>query len=118
MNDDKELMDVFFKEAHGLLDEMRSELTSLIEEPDTANLDNLFRCAHTLKGSSGSVGFDKVHEISLLLQDIFKSAKDGRLEIRTDIIPLLSRGVEACQKLLNGEEEEGIGELLKKLENI
>jgi two-component system chemotaxis sensor kinase CheA len=118
MNDDKELMDFFFKEAHDLLDEMRRELTSLCEEPNTANLGNLFRCAHTLKGSSGSVGFDKVHEISLLLQDISKSAKDGKLEISADIIPLLFQGVEACQKLLNEEEVEGIGELLKKLENI
>jgi two-component system chemotaxis sensor kinase CheA len=118
MNDDKELMDVFFKEAHGLLDEMRRELTSLSEEPNTANLDNLFRCAHTLKGSSGSVGFGKVYEISLLLQDIFKSAKNGRLEISADIIPLLSRGVEACQKLLNGEEVQGIGELTQQLNRI
>jgi two-component system chemotaxis sensor kinase CheA len=118
MNDDQELMDVFFKEAHDLIDEMRRELTSLNKETNTANLANLFRCAHTLKGSSGSVGFEKVHEISLLLQDIFKSAKDGKLGISADSIPLLFQGVEACHKLLNGEEVEGIEELLKKLEKI
>jgi len=118
MQDEQELMDVFLKEAHDLIDEMRRELALLNKEPGIVNLDNLYRCAHTLKGSSGSVGFDKVHEISLLLQDTFKSAKDGKLEISAEIIPLLSRAVDACQKLLGGGEVEGIGELMDQLEKI
>lgn len=118
MSDDQELMDVFFKEAHDLIDEMRRELTSLSEEPNPANLGNLFRCAHTLKSSSGVVGFDNLHELALALERIFKGAKDEKCEINSKLISLFSEGIEACQKLLDGEEVEGIGELLQQLNRI
>jgi len=115
MDADQELMDVFFKEAHDLIDEMRRELASLSEELDTANLDNLFRCAHTLKSSSGIVGFDNLHELALALERTTKAVKDEKCEINSKLISLLSEGIEVCQRLLNGEEVEGIGELVEGL---
>jgi two-component system chemotaxis sensor kinase CheA len=118
MNDDQELMDVFFKEAHDLIDEMRRELTSLNKETNTANLANLFRCAHTLKGSSGIVGFNDLHELALALERIFKGAKDEKCEINPELISLLSKGIEVCQTLLDEREAEGIGELLEQLNRI
>ena len=118
MDDDQELMDVFFKEAHGLIDEMRRELTSLSEEPNTANLGNLFRCAHTLKGSSGMVGLNHLHELALALERTTKVVKDENCEINPELISLLLEGIEACQTLLDEKEVEGIGELLEQLNRI
>jgi two-component system chemotaxis sensor kinase CheA len=118
MNDDQELMDVFFKEAHDLIDEMRRELASLSEEPNTANLGNLFRCAHTLKGSSGIVGLNNLHELALALERITKAVKDENCEINPELISLLLEGIEACQALLDGEEVEGYNELMKELGKI
>jgi chemotaxis protein histidine kinase CheA len=115
MDDDQELMDVFFKEAHDLLDEMRRELTSLSEEQNTANLCNLFRCAHTLKSSSGIVGLDNLHELALALERTTKTVKDEKCEINPVIISLFSEGIEACQRLLNGEEVQGYNELIEEL---
>jgi two-component system chemotaxis sensor kinase CheA len=118
MGDDKELMDVFLEEAYRLIHEMRRELSSLSVKLNPANLANLFRYAHTLKGSSDSVGFSRLSEIAILLQEIFRAAKDAKLKIDADIIPLLSQGVEACQALLNGEETEEFDELLEQLEQL
>jgi len=118
MDDDQELMDVFFKEAHDLIDEMRRELASLSEEPNPANLANLFRCAHTLKGSSDVVGFGNLHELALALEKFFKGAKDEKCGINPELISLLSEGIEVCQRLLNGEEVEGYNELVEGLGKI
>jgi two-component system chemotaxis sensor kinase CheA len=118
MNDDKELMDVFFKEAHDLIDEMRRELASLSEERNPTNLGNLFRCAHTLKGSSGIVGLNNLHELALALERIAKAMKDGKCEINAELIPLLSEAIEACQALLDEQEVEGYNELMKELGKI
>jgi len=118
MNDDQELMDVFFKEAHDLIDEMRRELTSLSEEPNSTNLGNLFRCAHTLKSSSGVVGFNNLHELALALERTTKAVKDEKCEINPELISLLSKGIEVCQTLLDEREAEGIGELLEQLNRI
>jgi chemotaxis protein histidine kinase CheA len=112
MDADQELMDVFFKEAHGLIDEMRRDLGSLSEERNPTNLGNLFRCAHTLKGSSGIVGFDNLHELALSLERTTKAVEDENCEINPELISLLLEGIEACQTLLDGGEVEGIGELI------
>jgi two-component system chemotaxis sensor kinase CheA len=116
MNDDQELMDVFFKEAHDLLDEMRRELTSLSEEPNTANLGNLFRCAHTLKSSSGIVGFNNLHELALILERVTKAVKDEKCEINPELISLFSESIDACQRLLSREDVGGYSELIEELQ--
>ena len=118
MSDDQELMDVFLEEAQDLIDKMRTELSSLSEESNRVNLGNLFRCAHTLKSSSGIVGFNNLHKLTLGLERIAKAMKDGKREINTELISLLSEGIEVCQRLLNGEEMEGIGGLMEKLGRI
>ena len=118
MSDDQELMNVFLEEAQDLIDKMRTELSSLSEEPNRVNLGNLFRCAHTLKSSAGIVGFNNLHELALVLERIAKAIKDGKREINTELISLFSEGIEACQRLLDGEEMEGIGELLQQLNSI
>jgi two-component system chemotaxis sensor kinase CheA len=118
MNNDRDLMDIFLEEAHDLIDEMKRDLSSLSEEPNAANLNDLFRCAHTLKSSSGIVGFDNLHELALALEETFKRIKDEKCETDPQLICLLSEGIEACQKLLNGEEVEGYNELLEELGKI
>ena len=112
MSDDQELMDVFLEEAQDLIDKMRTELSSLSEESNRVNLGNLFRCAHTLKGSSGIVGFDNLHELALSLERTTKAVEDENCEINPELISLLLEGIEACQTLLDGGEVEGIGELI------
>jgi len=118
MDDDQELMDAFYEETQSLIDEMRKDLSALGEEYIPTILHNLFRCAHTLKGSSGIVGFDNLREVAQALEKIFKAAKDQKCEINDDVISLLSESIEACHRLLDGDEVEGLGELLKKLNRI
>jgi len=118
MDDGEELMDAFYEEAQNLIDEMRKDLSALGEEYIPTILHSLFRCAHTLKGSSGIVGFDNLREVAQALEKIFKAAKDQKCVINDDVISLLSESIEAFHRLLDGEEVEGLGELLKKLNRI
>lgn len=118
MSDNQELMDVFYQEAQDLIEKMKTDLASLSKEKKPENLNRLYRCAHTLKGSAGVVDFDKLQSVAQALAKIFKVAKDGKLEIDADIISLLSDSVEVCQKLLNEEEVTNYKELLKQLNNI
>jgi chemotaxis protein histidine kinase CheA len=138
--DNQELMKVFNEEAQSLIDEMRKSLTDLHEElkakeigrkaggeiqsplsepavkPDI--LHRLFRCAHTIKSSSRSVGFNALEEISQALEKVFKEAIDYEFKFDADLIPLFSESVEICQKLLNEEEVAGFKDALERLKNI
>jgi two-component system chemotaxis sensor kinase CheA len=118
MDNTQDLMDVFLKEAHDLIDEMSKELSLLSEEPKSANLDNIFRCAHTLKNSSGIVGFDNLYELAFALERTSKAAKDEKCEINSELISLLSKSFETCRKLVDVGEAEEMGKLLEKLEKV
>lgn len=138
--DNQELMKVFYEEARSLVDEMRKSLTDLHQESkakekgrkvggeiqppliDSAvNSDifhRLFRCAHTIKSSSRSVGFNTLEEISQALETAFKAAIDDKFKFDANLIPLFSESVEICQKLLNEEEVSSFKGILERLKNI
>ena len=139
--DDEELMDIFYEETQSLICEMRGNLSTLsqgrearektacssneyfessliaLREQSTV-LRRLFRCAHIIKSSSDTVGFDELREVTEALEKFFKKAGDRRFAVTADVISLLSESVEACQKLLNHEEITGHQELLDRLNSI
>ncbi len=113
--DNQELMEVFYEETQGLIDEMREDLSTLAKEQASPILSRLFRCSHIIKSSAGAVGFDDLREISQILEKVLKVAMDEKSKINADVITLLSESIEACQKLLNQEEIAGHKELLERL---
>lgn len=116
--DDDELMEAFYKETQNLIDKMRKDLTALSERRDSNILQNLFRYAHIIKSSSGTVGFDDLKKVAQALEKIFKAVSDDKSVITADVIPLLSESVEACQKLINKEKVVGYKKLLERLNSI
>ncbi len=123
-----ELVKVFKGEAQDLINKMKENLSFSKNEIRDTNHDSrvtihyspstiheLFRCAHTLRGSAGCVGFDKLGEIASVLTEIFRAAKDGGLKLDVDIISLLSEGIESCQKLLEKKEVINYNEFLERL---
>ncbi len=116
--DDDELMEAFYEEAQDLIDKMRKDLAALSERRDSIILQNLFRYAHIIKSSSGTVGFDDLKKVAQALEQIFKAGSDDKSVITADVIPLLSESIEACQKLLNKEKVVGYKKLLERLNSI
>ena len=116
--DDHELIAAFYQEAYDLIDEMRRNLSLVGEERTPDIFRSLFRCAHTIKSSSGSVGFNELNEMTHALEKTFKEAEEGRCEINDDAISLFSASVEACQKLLHEEEAVGYKGLVERLNRM
>ena len=116
-----ELIKIFYEETQELIEDMRQEMLGLSQTElcdRSCVYCRLFRCAHIIKGSSSSVGFDELKNIAQALEIIFKEACDERFIISNGVSALLCEGVEACQKLLNGEEIANHKELLDKLNSI
>ncbi|MEE8382569.1 MAG: Hpt domain-containing protein [Thermodesulfobacteriota bacterium] len=111
-------MQEFYKEVQDLIEEMRKDISALSEKPDAEILRRLFRYAHIIKSSSGSVGFGDLEKVTQALEEIFRAASSERLVISADVIPLLVESVEVCQKLLNGQKVASFEELLKRLNGI
>ena len=141
ITDNGELIDIFYEEAQSLIDEMRDNLSTLSQGQETRDeiacssnepfelcqttlpgqsivLGHLFRCAHIIKSSSASVGLIELSKVAEALERIFKKTGDEKFAVTVEVISLFSEGVEACQKLLNGEKIVGHKELLERLNSI
>ena len=121
------LMHLFKAESQDEIREMAKGLACLKNESrtmadDSRIIGELLRNAHTLKSSSATAGFHNLKEMAEALAEIFRAAGHGRYEIRTDMIPLLEEGIDACQNLLEKlDKEEGASDyenLLNRLRNL
>ncbi len=90
MSEMDEALRAFETECNELLQEMEDGLLCLEEDPDDADSINaLFRAAHTIKGTGGVFGFDKVEAFTHVVESLMDQLRDGQLKIDGDMTSLL-----------------------------
>ena len=83
-------MPAFISEAAEQIEAIESLLLELEEQPDNRDLlDNLFRCAHTVKGSAGIFGLNRVVEFTHHVETLLDKMRDGDIALTPDINTLL-----------------------------
>jgi chemotaxis family two-component system sensor histidine kinase/response regulator PixL len=87
----------FLHEAQELLQVIEQELLSLREEYSIAKVHNLMRAAHTLKGSSASMGLHNLSQIAHGLEDVVKSLYNPEVEIDAELESLFLGAYEYLQ---------------------
>ncbi|WP_104202037.1 chemotaxis protein CheA [Billgrantia saliphila] len=79
--------DTFFEEAEELLADMERHLLELdVDEPDTEQLNAIFRAAHSIKGGAGTFGFDILQKTTHLFENLLDHTRKGELTLRRDIV--------------------------------
>lgn len=85
-------LEAFFAEADELLTRMEESLLQLESEPDNNELINdIFRAAHTIKGTAGVFGFDDVVHFTHEVESVLDRVRDGQMRVDNDVIGLLLR---------------------------
>lgn len=118
------LMHLFKAESENEIREIAKGLSCLKNESRTMTdesriIGQLLRYAHTLKASSATAGFHNLKEVAGVLSEIFRAAKEGRYEIRANMIPLLEEGVDACRNLLEkSDKKEGAPDYRNVLDRL
>ena len=80
----------FIAESRELLRDMESALLQLEKAPQDAELINaIFRAAHTIKGSSGSINFDAIAEFTHAMESVLHLIRSGDLAIDGQLVALL-----------------------------
>jgi two-component system chemotaxis sensor kinase CheA len=80
----------FELETGELLEKMESGLLHLESSPqDTEILNGIFRTAHTIKGSSGLVGFDNIERFTHSMENVLDMMRQGDIAVSSDLIELL-----------------------------
>lgn len=103
-----ELRMLFAQEADILLAQLSSGALELEQgTASPADIDRLFRSAHTLKGSAALVGLHEVSTVTHALEDLLEPLRAGELAPSPDIVDVILDTVDALRiaipRLLAGE---------------
>ena len=87
---ERELKEDFLEESLQLLeDSEQAFLTLENSKDDTELMDQIFRLAHNLKGTSRAVGFGDVAEFTHEMENLILKLKQGEMEVTDAIVTLL-----------------------------
>ncbi|MCG0238030.1 MAG: chemotaxis protein CheA [Firmicutes bacterium] len=94
---------VFLDEAEELIQIMEEEILRLERDPQDAEaLRELFRAAHTLKGSSATLGHRPMAEVTHGMENLLDRIRKGQLAVSTGIVDALF----ACLDVLKAFKDE------------
>jgi len=91
---------VFLEEAEEQLGVLDQDITRLEKDPHNNELlQEIFRAAHTLKGSSGMLGLKDMMELTHAMEDILDKVRKGQLEVTSDLIDALLMSIDGLKIL-------------------
>ncbi|HTC75263.1 MAG TPA: Hpt domain-containing protein, partial [Edaphobacter sp.] len=98
----------FIAESQEGLDRMERCLTELETRPDdTGLLGEIFRSVHTIKGTTGFLGFDRLEKLAHAGEHLLGSLRDGRLAVTSELISGLLHLLDGLRAILVLIEETG-----------
>ena len=118
-------MEMFLDESHEHLQSLNDGLLGLEDNAeDLSVLNEIFRNAHTLKGMSATMGYNKIAELTHEMEDVLDALRKEQLKISEDIIDTLFKCVDSLEQMIdnvgNGEPEDliDVSNLVTKLSSI
>jgi two-component system chemotaxis sensor kinase CheA len=120
-----DLMREFLIESQEGLDRMERCLTDLEERPqDTALLAEIFRSVHTIKGTTGFLGFKRLEKLAHSGENLLGLLREGKLTADGAVINALLElldGLRAILKTIETDASEGSGQddaLIARLDQL
>lgn len=97
-----EIIAEFMVETQELLEKLDGDLVMLEKAPDDlALINDIFRGAHTIKGTSGFLGFQKMSRLTHAAEDILNRMRKGNLAINPEIMDAILDTVDRLRALLD-----------------
>jgi len=98
---DAEVLSYFAPEAQEYLESLEAQLLRLEKEQHNPEVINqLFRTAHTLKGSAYTVGFQSIGDLTHYVEDFMGAVREGRIKILPGHTDALLRSVDVVRLLM------------------
>ena len=123
--DTNQYMDMFLDESHEHLQSLNEGLLSLEENSeDVSVVNDIFRNAHTLKGMSATMGYNKIAELTHEMEDVLDLIRKEQLKLDEDIIDTLFKCLDSLEQMIdsvaNGDSEDvvDVSDLVAKLSSI
>ncbi|MCK8823818.1 chemotaxis protein CheA [Fuchsiella alkaliacetigena] len=117
--DTDELKELYATESREHLEILNTSLLDLESNPNNLEIiKELFRAAHTLKGMAGTMGFEKVSNLTHVMENILDRLRNQEMNVNTEIINRLFEAVDTLEILINEGEDAVAGELADVIDNL
>ncbi len=120
-----DLMREFLTESNENLSRLNQKIVEIEKSPDDMEiLNSIFRTIHTIKGTCGFLGLERLGSVAHAAESVLDQARDGRLAMDPRTVTLVLAAVDLITSILEGieqTEEEPTGddaELIGRLEAL
>src|SRR5260370_7488805 len=105
---DGEIVKEFLVESYENLDRLDRDLVGLEKNPhDAEALAGVFRTIHTIKGTCGFLGFNKLEKVAHVGENLLTRLRDGQLTLNPELTTALLGMVDAVRQILSQIETTG-----------
>ncbi|MDO6994348.1 chemotaxis protein CheA [Brachyspira innocens] len=110
MFDSDEFISIFLSEAKEIVEGLENDLVLLEDnKSDEDLLNKIFRSAHTLKSSAGTVGFTTMSELNHVAENLLEKVRSGKLDVTPQMITVLLEFLDTVklmlQNIVDGKSE-------------
>jgi len=108
MGADEEILQEFLVEGRENLDRLERELVGFERDGATEeSIGAIFRTVHTVKGTAGFFGFERLQSLAHVAETLLAKIRDGELPLTTDIVSAQLAVVDACRLMFDWVEQTG-----------
>ena len=120
MNEMQDLVQDFILETEEIIEALDHDLVELEGKKDDLDLLNkIFRGAHTMKGASSFLGFDKMSTLTHHAEEILNKLRKGEMTMNSEIMDILLEFVDVAKQILsdikNAEDTVNIDDIVNRL---
>jgi len=107
MNDLDQFKQTYITECFELLGDMEERLLGLnVDAPDREELNAIFRCAHSIKGGSGSFGFDFITNFTHVLEALLDSMREGKVLPTREVVDTLLKATDIVTQMVDAAKDD------------
>ncbi len=106
MNDMGEVLNEFLVESYESLEHLDQDFVELEKSPSNKEIiTRIFRAFHTIKGTSGFLGFQRLETLTHAGESLLSKLRDGVLTVDRDIITALLATIDGVRQILKAVEQ-------------
>ena len=106
--DTNQYMEMFLEESREHLDSLDDGLMTLEKDPSELSvLNDIFRNAHTLKGMSATMGYNKIAELTHDMENILDLLRNEKIAVTEEIVDTLLKCKDALEQMVESIGEGG-----------
>ena len=114
----QEIINDFIVESEETIEKLDQDLLKLEKESDPDLLNNVFRGFHTIKGTSGFLGYQVVSTLTHQVESLLNLLRKGEIKVSPKIVDALLASLDILRHLISCIKDEGKEEAPDNLDEI